>query len=395
MPERIRLEVLKIAFALITMGNSVVLMGWNKDRIVLYLGLATLLFGIFFEVIKETDKKSVIREIIFCGILILLLSIGIAVQDLYMKKKLVLIASVGILAIIVTMSHHMVKDIKSVYSCSIGILIGVAITFLLTLIVDRGAILYRGAEFAITCGMEHKNYFGVTAMSVMMGTYLYYASSKDKLSLLITVLSGIMIILSFSRGAMILSGMFIATVIIYKLLPKLNKRMIIIGGIILFVVIVIFAVNLKRIDNYNHRIVGLKHTAQKFANNPKDFMFGIAGKAHVNDNYVWNVRAYLDWQGTTEMAIVAIMVKGGLLAIIGYVMIFVRYIISMIKLRDKFIKYMMVAVLLPFLLSMLVETYVMNINLVYCSFSYCVIACLGKIYKIGNKREDEANIDYI
>ena len=86
------------------------------------------------------------------------------------------------------------------------------------------------------------------------------------------------------------------------------------------------------------------------------------------------------------MAFVAIMVKGVMLALVGHFILFGRYLVDIKSHKDIKIKYMLIACLVTFITSMLVETYVMNINLVYCPFSYCV---LSSLCYLGKEQKEE------
>ncbi len=372
-------RILKVAFALLVLGNSQVFMRWGLDRITLYLGLGLILGAsllIFFnQGWNKINKTGIGIALCVC----ILMSMGIIVQELALNKKIILIISILILTLLATLSKYIVSSYKCIYACSIGILYGIIITCIISLLLPGVNIFQKNiADIGLTCGMEHKNYFGVAAMSVFIGVYLYYSNViKKKIDVIIMVICVALIILSSSRGAMLLTFIFLIVVNLYKFIDKFNITVKAFFSIAVLVMIGLIFMYLTKISNFNYRVQGLFSTFKFFSRDAKDFFFGISDIAYRDGNYVNNVREYLNWQGTTEMAVVAIMVKGGFLAVVGNSILFVFYFKSALKCKDKRIKYSILSVCITFLLSSLIETYIMNVNLVYCAFSYCVLAGLG------------------
>lgn len=384
-------KVLVLSFMLLIYGNAQFFIQIGIGQYIIYIGLGLLIgtsVALFYKNKAGQNNWSEVKFIILVGFL---LSIGIVVQDLNIGKKIVLIASVLILTLIATTSKHIINDFKCVYACSIGIFIGIVSTFFVSLFFPSVQILQNEISFiGFTAGMEHKNYFAAAVLASFIGLYIYYSNVKKTKALIIVMcIEAFFLLVSSSKGAVLLVAIFLVCANMYRVNVRniINKINIYwkIGIIVAALFIMIIGImNISKIQNYNYRIQGMKNMLSVLTNEPKQFLFGISSIAHRSDDYVNNVRSYLGWNGTVEMSLTAIMIKGGIIALIGHVLIFVMYVKNILVCQNKKIKYAISALLITFLVSGLVETYIMNVKLVYCVFSYCVLCGLSEFGKANN-----------
>ena len=90
-------------------------------------------------------------------------------------------------------------------------------------------------------------------------------------------------------------------------------------------------------------------------------------------SYEENIRSAVGWDGTVEVAYLNIIIKNGLIGLVGYFMIFKVYINQIFNLHNIKIKIMMYAYLVAFLVSGLFEAFVGDIKLPFSMLSYLIL----------------------
>ena len=143
-------------------------------------------------------------------------------------------------------------------------------------------------------------------------------------------------------------------------------------------------------ESYQYRYQGLVNYLNMYGENKFYMIFGNAEMAFRNSgqSYTYNIRSVTGWNGTTELSLLSILVKNGLIGMIGYIIIFGYRLIQILSMSFSKIKYDVLAIWVIFFTSGFVETYVANINLVFNPFCYIAIGSLCSIYMKNMSNDD-------
>ena len=74
-----------------------------------------------------------------------------------------------------------------------------------------------------------------------------------------------------------------------------------------------------------------------------------------------------------------VLIKNGLIGFIGYFLIFRNYVKTSLKLHNEKLKIIAFAIIICFIISSFVESYVANINHLFTVFIYLLLANISKI----------------
>ena len=122
---------------------------------------------------------------------------------------------------------------------------------------------------------------------------------------------------------------------------------------------------LINIKTYAYRMRGFQNLLDYMLDDSKRLMFGISDIAYADNGntYVNNIRSFLGWEASVEMAHVNILIKNGLLGVFPYIMIYKSYI-SEKKYLNSVDKSILLALIILMLISGFVETYIVSIHYV-------------------------------
>ena len=151
-------------------------------------------------------------------------------------------------------------------------------------------------------------------------------------------------------------------------LSFLLSIMIIICGIYVYKNILI------NIPTYAYRIRGMQKLFDIMKNDTSKLMFGISNIAYADTGYDYtiNMRNFLGWDASIEMAYVNILIKNGLIGILIYCKIF-KDILNKAKYNTKIDKNIVISIILVMLLSGFTETYIASIHYVVGPVLFCLI----------------------
>lgn len=125
---------------------------------------------------------------------------------------------------------------------------------------------------------------------------------------------------------------------------------------------------------------GLSNLVEYMLQDSRNLFFGLSDIAYANSgvDYTTNMRRFLGWQSSVEMAYVNILIKNGLIGFISYILIFKNFLSGCKRCTatDQSIVKSLVIVLL---ISGLTETYAASIHYVVGPVMYCLIR--GLIYQ--------------
>ncbi len=343
-----------------------------------YGGMAILLLGCFLFAKKE-DFSSLKKHWFVALLVIVFFCLGILVQDLLIGTKVRLLISMMLLAIF-AFSGNAFFDRKKCFSV-IGwaVFLGSCCCALFAL--GSGETItvpsWEGISlgFDLTFGMQFKNLFGYTILVSLLCFSENYRQKKNGLDLAMAFVAFILLLLSNSRGALLLFVFFLlleflrfaprqkgsAKYIFYLLLLAL-------GGMAAAFFFEAFS------ETFAYRTRGFVNYWNYTSGDFFHLLFGNAEMAFRDSgmSYSENVRSVVGWDGTVELVFLNVLIKNGLLGFLGFGIIIFRFLKKGAALPDKpRISYF--ALLLPFLFSIFMEAYFANINMAYTLFNYAIL----------------------
>lgn len=324
-------------------------------------------------------------------------SIGLFVQDLEPAKKISLILSMFILASIAIIPCCYIQSVKDIKNISNGILIGIFISIILALISDTplttGASEGLFLNYGFNGGMEHRNYFAYTLLASYFSIYtVKERSRKDKLLLILNL---VLLISTNSRSAYVILLLFVAISYINKIkqidLSRNILDMIFIITLILLGVLM-FRLLIHYSETFYFRTKGLINYLDTYSRDIYHLVFGNAEMAFHNErlSYDENIRSVIGWDGSTELVILNILIKNGLLGFIGYFIIYQNYFKRLSMLKDRYFHTHIFAILVTFLISAFVESFLANINYTYTVCNYLIL-CNIFLHAITRKEMGREN----
>lgn len=248
-------------------------------------------------------------------------------------------------------------------------------------------------------GLQHKNYFACAMLIVFSVICLYNRYERRmKINKWVMGISAVLLIASNSRGALIMTFVFLV-VSHYDALLKLKASQ---RGIFVFVVSIVGVIGAALVysfiisdsGSYMIRMKGFITYIELYKADFFHMWYGNAEMAWKDGNYVNNVRAVIGWDGTVELSFLSILVKNGILGYFGYAIIFLFYIKNGLTVKNWKKKSIILALSLSLLSSAFVENYITNTHVVYGIFNYCVInGLIGQNNQFYKRKKENVRIN--
>lgn len=383
--------IIYISFAVVTFSNAKFFIEKGWDDPVAYLGYLLLLYGIVWNyqelptAYKYYINKNLVITLFFWGI-------GIFCQSMATGLKIRLFLTMLVIAMSALASDGLMRSFEDIRVGAYGLLTGELLAFLLALL--TGTKVFSNVEeklglfnVGFNAGMSHKNYFAMILMASFSGIYMYRKYIKKRLlDEILLFVEGFLICFSHSRAVWLLTMIFLIIMSTdqIKIYIKQNKLVKIFLSLVLMV-IVIFAMQwafpniLMRSKTYLSRFAGF--TSYWFIYCKNDIFhrfFGNAATFFGTDNYYENFRKLINYGGAVDMAILNILIKNGIIGLVGYILIFGRIIKRAVQIKSGKLRQCCLAIIIPMIISMFSENCVSTISLSYAPFCYVVLASLYK-----------------
>lgn len=375
-----------LGFFLITIGNGKYL-GAKFGNLIEYLGLAALLLLCYWP--SKTNHVSVI-ETIKVLLLTLLLSIGAFIKGAPTKACYMIALTSFALISFALKSQSVLSTNKRIKIAANAIFSGAVFSALIGLITGTLGLAFEPDESIVgilyVSGFQVKNYCGGIWLLLFVLNYIYYMRNgrlghKERTVLALFLL---LIVLSGSKGALALSMIWILLINFDKILKlrKNQKRIFVffVGIIACLIGVYIYNNILINVYTYAYRMRGLSNLVDYLLQDSRNLFFGISDIAYADTGYSYttNIRQFLGWESSVEMAYVNILIKNGLIGFISYILIFKDFLSDCKRctVTDQSIVKSLVIVLL---ISGMVETYAVSIHYVVGPVMYCLIR--GIIYQ--------------
>ncbi|MBR2695486.1 hypothetical protein IKE86_01050 [Candidatus Saccharibacteria bacterium] len=373
-------NIIFIVFFLLTIGNGKFAISTFGHSIE-YIGLGLLLASVIFEIITGKRPIKELTGIIVFG---LIMSCGAFLSDISNGTKATIALSTFLLISYPKFSKHFISENALIKTLGDALLFGM-ITNAIVGVVTGTLGLSIGSNASILkvlflCGMKIKNYCGGVWLTIYLLYYAYYYRNGTLLKhRLRFILLFLLILLSSSKGACFLAIVFNLYMFFNKTIEFKETREKKFFTFALIVAIILLAAYvysdvLANVPTYAYRIKGMDKLFNLAINNPAKLLFGFQDIAYANTglDYVVNMRNYLGWDASVEMAYVNILIKYGLVGFLAYGKIF-KDIINKIRLTANKEKSIATCILIIMLLSGFVETYIASVHYVVGPTLFCLI----------------------
>ena len=379
-----------IAVFIIVLSESLFFMHRNLGHILEYVGYLMLLGQIlisFYHVENNYQKKY----FSFFVVIVTLMSLGFWVLDLALIRKIVLFFTVLGISISAVLSKNYITSLDLLRSISYCAFFSILIAAMLAIIggdsivdhVDPSTTGVLGIQMGFNGGMTYKNYFAADMLAIFMGIYFYYKCEKKKSKdLFVLVLLSIMILASNSKGGILLLVIFLVSMnySILKKIPRKQRKIFVyfISIIFCIAIINIYSTIILNVSTYGYRYRGLINYIGYFESDWYRIILGSADLMYdQEEEYVVTVRSITGWDGSLEMAWLNILIKSGLLGIVAYFLLYIRYLKNILQIEDWNYKTCMLSVWVTLLASSFVEAYIQSVHCFFAIFCYLLICGLG------------------
>ena len=368
-----------LGFFLITIGNGKYL-GAKFGDLIEYLGIAVLLILCYWP---SKEHHVNVTETIKVFFLTSLLSIGAFIKGTPTKACYMIAMTSFALMSFALMSQSILSTNKRIKIAADAIFGGAIFSAFIGLITGTLGFSLESDESIVgilyVSGFQIKNYCGGIWLLLFILNYIYYIRNgmlghKERIILAMFLL---LIILSGSKGALALSLIWIVLVNFDRLLKfrKDQKKLFIFFAGIVACLMGVYVYNniLINVYTYAYRMRGLSNLLDYMLKDSRNLFFGISDVAYANTGYDYttNIRQFLGWQSSVEMAYVNILIKNGLLGFIIYCFVFLHfYKESKYMVAENGIVLSLIAVML---VSGLVETYIASVHYVVGPVIYCLL----------------------
>lgn len=395
---------LMFTFMVITVGNSSYLTSLGINDWVNYAGIAMLLAAILYDLVRYRFDGLDKRNIILFIIVEILFSVGIMLQNLGMTTKIKLLMTMVFIAAPALLSSRLMRNFDDIREAAYGVFLGIIVCTIIALI--GGTSLYskvvEGIGFdGFNGGLQHKNYFSALALVCFSVLFLYQKYIKRiAMDIVVLIISLVFIVVSISRGGWIMTAAFIviSNLDFFQKISK-KRRMVctIIFGIAccLFGAFIVKHVVLKS-DTFAIRVLGIKKYLMVYSGDAFHMWLGNAEMAwYSGRTYLNNIRVALGYVGTVELACLNIFIKNGILGFLGYEIIIVNTIFSLIFSKKNVYRYSILSLAGTLFLSTFIENYAVNSHIVFGIFIYCAVASLIRMSETDCRTGEQYEIENV
>lgn len=392
---------IKISKKRIHIMVSIILLTLSSTRFAIDYGIASklemitfsiLISGIiyyYFQLPLSYRKKNINFPAFLVGIFF---TIGLVIQKLELSRKLLLLFTMYAILVTSIMAENYICTFQDLRIASYALLWGSFAAIILGIFTDARLFTTTEKTFGIvsafTGGIVYKNYFGGNLLCIFIGLYLYQKFVKnifqDKIVLCIVLF---LIFISGSRGSWVLLICFLCAMN-YKKLQLIQQKQrgiffVSVGIVAVLVFIYLYRNVAMNSATYMYRFRGVVNYFKYFENDWFHLLFGNGEIAYTDKNtYVMTIRAMVGYDGSMEMAFLNVVVKNGFIGVIGFIIIFGRFISTALKSKNWSYKTACISITITMLVSSLVESYIQSVHAVFGIFGYLALSGLcGMIHK--------------
>lgn len=369
---------------LLMISSSLYLSEIGINSSLLYLGYFLILLKIYKSLLKS--KEVIYTQFFQVLLIVFLLSIGILIQNLEIKQKIMLVLAYFLMASFTILGKYFLKSIDDLKIVSYAILMGYIIVCVLSLIVGTSIIASVGEgvfSFGLTGGMGHKNIVAASLLVGLISIYTYIILGKKRnFDMYLVYIYILLIFLSGSRTIWIMTIIFfiISNMYIIKNLSKLKRY--IFKFIITLLSIIIISIVIKYVllesQNYLFRLLGVISFWDLHKDDYYHLVFGFSEIVYNSSNsYFENVWSLTEGIGTFEMGFLNIIARMGIIGFVGYVVLFNIILKKAKKIENIKKRYILYGIVYTMLFWGFVELYIVSVQYVYTIMTLCIISFLS------------------
>ena len=369
---------------LLMISSSLYLSEIGINSSLVYLGYFLILLKIYKSLLKS--KEVIYTQFFQVLLIVFLLSIGILIQNLEIKQKIMLVLAYFLMASFTILGKYFLKSIDDLKIVSYAILMGYIIVCVLSLIVGTSIIASVGEgvfSFGLTGGMGHKNIVAASLLVGLISIYTYIILGKKRnFDMYLVYIYILLIFLSGSRTIWIMTIIFfiISNMYIIKNLSKLKRY--IFKFIITLLSIIIISIVIKYVllesQNYLFRLLGVISFWDLHKDDYYHLVFGFSEIVYNSSNsYFENVWSLTEGIGTFEMGFLNIIARMGIIGFVGYVVLFNIILKKAKKIENIKKRYILYGIVYTMLFSGFVELYIVSVQYVYTIMTLCIISFLS------------------
>ncbi len=372
--------ILKVAFLCLVIGNSSALTLLKINSI--FEGIAYAFLVLLM--IKSGRNRFIISisRWMFIMIVSIMLLIGLCIQELDFNIKCRLILSMFLIIFFFFMPKYGMKQFR-LEDISYGLAIGIIIDIILSIIFGTDLFSFAtegvGVDFGFNGGLQHKNYYGITCLSIFMCSFLANRIDYRESHKYLIWASVLGLILSNSRTVYLLLFIFVIIVNFDSPMRRIVKQNVSIYYVIFVLFIcTLFAIYyfyIQKSESLLIRYSGLFNYLD-YLDDYTSLFFGYAeiGFSDEDISYEESVRSIIGWDGTTELSYLSVVLKNGLVGVMAYVLVFLDKLIIITSLKKN--KIYSLAVLMVVIFSSFVENYIVNFHIAFMPASMCLLGML-------------------
>ena len=373
-----------IFFFLLTFSGSYYCKEHGLDQNLEYVSYGLLMIALFLNYIK-LDKKYRYKYINSISVIVLVCSvIGIFLNDLTLSRTMILFFTMFARWTCVFWGDNYINSFSILRAISYAILAGVMTSTFLAWITEHQLIYASegilGFTIAFTGGIQFKNYFAADMLAVFIGLYFYRKYERRRpIDLFVIILSVILLLFSNSRGGYVLFVVFLVVAnidIIIKISKKQRKIFLCVTTILAILAFIYLYKNIAlNSSTYMYRIRGLLNYLKYYNNDLFHMLLGNTESFYDQElSYVFAIRKVVGWDGSLEFAWLDVIVKSGCIGVLGFFLVFARFINTARKDETWDLGVVMASILATLLVSSLVEAYIETIHAVFGIYCYLVMA---------------------
>ena len=280
-----------------------------------------------------------------------------------------------------------------------AVLWGNIVSLILSVILGY-SIFQRHSElsvYAFRGGISTKNFFGANMLIVFIGNYLMELKKSKTSQKLIILISASLLLFSYSRGTLIMLIVFLISMHINIIRRVARRQRNLFTVMLILLCIVIFNILFQKValnsSTYMMRIKGFQNYINNSDTDFASLLIGNAKKLYVNNiNYVAQFKLLYGWDGSVEFALLDILIKNGIVGLVGYLLIFYTMLHTFIISANWEYKSIGIAITVMFLISMLVEGFIISIHSPVGIYCYLV---MGGIAGMCNRKTTEKSANII
>ena len=367
-----------LAFFLITIGNGTYINYIFGDKVEL-IGLVLLTLLCIFTYNKRKKGILIYLKITFLSIL---LSLGCYLQVARINIFFMVFSTSLIIMTIIYTSDYLIDSNRRIKLLYKSLLYGIIFTIVIGALTGTLGLSFDSKDsiFGIIflAGFQVKNYCGGLWMLLIILHYIYCNNTgkkNSKKNFYVQFLLFVLLILSGSKAAILLSVFFLIlnnNNINMTFLKKNRFSILIISIFILILGIYLYKNVLSNVDTYVFRMKGLQKLFEIMKDDSNRFWFGFSDIAYADTGlgYTYNMRNFLGWEASVEMAYVNILIKNGIVGMIVYLYVYLNLFKTINRNQNNII---LIALFLVVIISGFVETYIVSIHYVIGPILYCIL----------------------